>query len=81
MLELEEKIKIFETEKGEAYEDILDLEGQVNNLNERNKGWNLTCSQLTRKSLDYLKQIKELEENKRKSISMISQGNSKFEKC
>ncbi len=44
-------------------------------LNERNKGLNLTCAQLTRKSLDYLKQIKELEEDKRKSISMITQGN------
>ena len=41
ILELEEKIKILETEKGKVYEDILDLEGQVNNLNERNKGLNL----------------------------------------
>lgn len=35
---------------------------------------------MTRMSLDYLKQIKELDEDKRKSIYMIIQGNSKFEK-
>lgn len=64
----------------EVYEDILDLESQVKSLNEINKGLNMTYAQLTRKSLEYLKQIKELEEDKRKLISMITQGNQKFEK-
>lgn len=28
----------------EAYENILDLESQINTLNERNKGLNVTCA-------------------------------------
>ena len=40
----------------------------------------MTCAQLTQKSIEQLKQIKELEEDKMKSISMITQENQKFEK-
>lgn len=40
----------------------------------------MTCAQLTRKSLDYFKQIKELEEDKRKNISLLAQENEKFER-
>ncbi len=74
---------ILEEENDESHSDdslIQELEDQVKTLNERNKALNLTCAQLTRKSLDYLKQIKELEEDKRKNISMLAQGNEKFEK-
>lgn len=49
-------------------------------MQEINKNLNITCAQLTRKSLDYLKQIKELEEDKGKVIAMVAQGYSKFEK-
>lgn len=83
ILELEEKVKVLESsEKKTSYDDslILKLESQVNALNERNKSLNITCAQITRKFIDYLKQIKELEEDKRKSLSMLAQGSNKFEK-
>lgn len=40
----------------------------------------MTCAQFTRKSLDYLKHVTKLEEDKRKSISILAQGTEKFEK-
>lgn len=72
--ELEEKLKTLGEENDESNGDgslILELEDQVKSLNERNKGLNLTCAQLIRKSLDYLKQMKEHEEDRRKTISML----------
>lgn len=48
------------------------MEDQVKTLNERNKSFNLICVKLIRKSLDYLKQIKELEEDKKKNIMGIA---------
>lgn len=56
------------------------MEDQVKIINERNKALNLTFTPLTRKSLDYLKQIKELEEDNMKNIVMLFQGNDKFER-
>lgn len=82
ILEFEKKLKNIEV-RNESYNDdshIQELEDQVKTLNERNKSLNLTCAQLIRKPLDYLKQIKEFEENKRKNISMLVKGNGKFEK-
>lgn len=52
----------------------------MNTLNERNKALNITYAQIIRNSLKYIKQIKEFEEEKRKSLSMIAQGNDKLEK-
>lgn len=83
VLKLEERLKTLDEEMDESRSDdsfIQELEDQVKSLNERNKVLNVTCAQLTRKSLDYLKQIKELEEDKRKNISMLAQRNDKFER-
>lgn len=55
ILELEEKLKYLKSEEDEMSSDeslVLDLENQVNSLNERNKGLNMTCALLTRKSLE-----------------------------
>lgn len=83
VLEFDEKLKTLEEENDESYSDdslIQELEDQVKILNERNKALNLTYAQLTRKSLDYLKKIKELKEDKRKNILMLAQENEKYEK-
>lgn len=72
---LEEKLKNIEEVRNESYSDdslIHELEDQVKTLNEMNKSLNLTYAQLIKKSHDYLRQIKDLEEDKRKNISMLA---------
>lgn len=81
--ELEEKLKNIKENMNESHSDdslIHELENQVKTLNERNKSLNLTYAQLTKKFIDYLKEIKEFEEDKQKNISLLAQRNGKFEK-
>lgn len=64
----------------EAYEYISDLENQVNSLHETNKELDVACTKLTQETLDHHNLIEKLEDDKRKSISMLTLRKPKLER-
>lgn len=80
-LDLKEKVKSLETKMSEAYKDILNLKSQINSLSEKNNELDMSCAHLSSKSLEYLKQIRALEDDKRKSISILPKEIKNVKKC
>lgn len=88
---LREKINDLETNIGEEKQSLIDwinlLEMRLNELNlevakerEGKDKMVVTNAMLTKRTMDLEKEIKLLEEHKRKSISFIAQGNETLEK-
>lgn len=62
------------------FNKTLELEQNVKYLEESKKIFDITCSELSKRSIDLFAQINELKEHENKSLSLLAQKNVKLKK-